>query len=96
MGGFSVRRWSRFSRRRMRARRIGRGFLAPIPIFRRNWPDMVYGLLEWTATINDVPPGSVPQVVPAKDVAGGFVVAVDQQDATGTLGVHVRREGSLP
>lgn len=55
-----------------------------------------YGLLEWTDTIDDVPPGSVPQVVPAKDVAGGFVVAVDQQDATGTLGVHVRRVGSSP
>lgn len=54
------------------------------------------GLSEWTDTIGDVPSGSVPQVVPAKDVAGGFVVAVDQLDATGTLGVHVRRVGSSP
>jgi hypothetical protein len=54
------------------------------------------GLLEWTDTIEDVLPGSAPQAVPAKDLAGGFLVAVDQQDATGTLGVLVRRVGSSP
>lgn len=54
------------------------------------------GLFEWTDTIDGVPAGSVPQAVPAKDAAGGFVVAVDQQDATGTPGVRVRRVGSSP
>ncbi len=54
------------------------------------------GGLEWTGTIADVLDGSVPQAIPAKDPAGGFVVAVDTQDANGTIGVHVQRVGSLP
>jgi hypothetical protein len=41
-------------------------------------------------------PGSAPRAVPAKDVASGFVVAVDQQDATGTPGVYVQRVCSSP
>ena len=55
-----------------------------------------YGSLEWTSTIADVLDGSVPQAIPAKDYAGGFVVAVDTQDANGTIGVHVQRVGSSP
>jgi hypothetical protein len=55
-----------------------------------------YGFLEWSSTIADVLPDSVPQAVPAEDAAGGFVVAVDTQDATGTIGVHVQRVGSTP
>jgi hypothetical protein len=68
---------------------------AGVPIVRLAGLD-AYGHLEWSSTITDVLPGSVPQAVPAKDAAGGFVVAVDTLDATGTIGVQVQRVGSTP
>ncbi|WP_257385513.1 hypothetical protein [Tahibacter caeni] len=55
-----------------------------------------YGQLQWSDTIAGILPGAVPQAVPAKDAAGGFVVAVDRQDAGGTIGIEVRRIGSTP
>jgi len=55
-----------------------------------------YGQLEWTDTIADVLPGAAAQAVPARDAAGGFVVAVDTLDAGGTTGIVVRRVGSAP
>lgn len=55
-----------------------------------------YGTFEWTAVIDGTLPGSLPQAVPVNHPGGGFVVAVDRIDATGTLGVHVQRVGSSP
>lgn len=67
----------------------------PAPLLRLVGLD-ASGQLEWTDTIADILPGAVPQAVPAQDAAGGFIVAVDQQDAGGTIGVLVRRVGSAP
>lgn len=55
-----------------------------------------YGQIAWSDTVADILPGAVPQAVPAKDAAGGFIVAVDRQDAGGTTGIEVRRVGSTP
>lgn len=55
-----------------------------------------YGTFEWTGVIDGTLPGSLPQAVPVNHPGGGFVVAVDRLDATGTLGVHVQRVGSSP
>lgn len=55
-----------------------------------------YGYPEWTDMVDGAPPGSLPQARPVKGPGGGFVVAVDRIDATGTPGVHVQRVGSSP
>lgn len=68
---------------------------SPAPLLRLVGLD-AYGQLEWTDTIPDVLPGAAPQAVPAKDAAGGFIVAIDTLDAGGTTGIMVRRVGSAP
>lgn len=67
----------------------------PSPIVRLLGLD-AFGTLEWKTSIEGVVDGSVPQAIAAKDAAGGFIVAVDTLDATGTRGVHVQRLGSQP
>ncbi|HVJ63166.1 MAG TPA: hypothetical protein VM555_10700 [Tahibacter sp.] len=52
--------------------------------------------VDWTQTIDNVLADAQPQVAVPRDNAHGFIVAVDTQDASGTIGVQVMRVGSPP
>lgn len=95
LAGFPGGSWSFAAGRdeKLLALRVESG--GSVPLLRLVGLD-AYGQLEWTDTIADVLPGAVPQAVPAQDAAGGFIVAIDTQDAGGTTGIVVRRVGSAP